>query len=338
MLKKEDESENIYESIWSKGAPKREIRCPSCKRVNRLDVGKATLRLNQCRCGKCGFLMFLKNEESFVDLKAKQYQHPLDKSSLRALRAIPGLPLMLKGFMNEIGEKPMRYQLLASSVQCGPDQFPQLYHQLEETKKSLGLTSETTLFLSQSPVLNASTFGAEDPVIVVHSALLDHLDDLGIRTVLGHELGHVHSEHATYKLLATLILQGGAKLGGWSQLLTTPLRMGLQKWSRCAELTADRAGLLASRSLEGSIRVLMHMAGGYSEGVSRRTNMKIAPFVAQARALKSAENDGWMDGIFANLVTLNRSHPYTAWRLLMLIEWVEYGNFLDLLLADGPVS
>jgi Zn-dependent protease with chaperone function len=335
MLHGQNDQENIYDAIWPHGAPKREIACPSCKRMNRLDVGKAALRLKKCRCGKCGVLMFRQKTDALLDLQANQYQHPLDKSSLRALHAIPGLPLILKRFMNEIGEKPMRYQVLASSVQCGPKQFSQLYDQLQETQRSLGLMQKTTLFLSQSPVLNASTFGAEEPVIVVHSALLDHLDDLGIRTVLGHELGHVHSEHSTYKLLATLILQGGAKLGGWSQLLTTPLRMGLQKWSRCAELTADRAGLLASRSLEGSIRVLMHMAGGYSEGVSRRTNMSIAPFVAQARTLKGAENDSWMDGLFASLVTLNRSHPFTAWRLLMLIEWVEYGNFLDILLASS---
>ena len=65
--------------------------------------------------------------------------------------------------------------------------------------------------------------------------------------------------------------------------------------------------------------------------------MNIAAFVKQARLLKTAENDSWMDGFFASVVTLNRSHPFTAWRLLMLIEWVEEGNFLDLLLA-APTS
>lgn len=323
----------IYDAIWPHGAPKKELVCSSCQRSNRLDVGKATLRLEQCRCGNCGVPMFMTNEEPLVGLQASQYQHPLDKSSLAALRSIPALPSILKSFMNEVGEKPMRYQLLASSVQCGEEQFPELYAHLQKSQQSLGISNTPALFLSQSPVLNASTFGAENPIVVVHSALLYHLDDLGIRTVLGHELGHIHCEHSTYKLLATLILQGGAKLGGWSQLLTTPLRMGLQKWSRCAELTADRAGLLASRSLEGSLQAFLRMAGGASEEMSATITIKLAPFIAQARALREAENDSWMDGLFANLVTLNRSHPFTAWRLLMLLDWVEQGHFLELLLA-----
>lgn len=335
----EPKDEHLYDAIWPNGAPKREMRCSSCHRVNRLDVGKASLMLEQCRCGGCGVLMFRTSKEPLAGLRAEMYQHPLDKSSLSALKSIPGIPKVLKRFMGEIGEKPLRYQVLASSIQCGEEQFSELYHQLTEACARLGIKQAPTLFLSQSPVLNASTFGAEDPVIVVHSGLLDHLNDAGVCTVLGHELGHVHSEHSTYKLLTTLIMHGGMRFGGWPQLLTTPLRMGLQKWSRCAELTADRAGLLASRSLEASIRVLVRMAGGYSEGVRRRTNMNMAAFVKQARTLKAAENDSWMDGFFASIVTLNRSHPFTAWRLLMLIEWVEEGNFLDLLLADPhPVS
>lgn len=330
----EKKTESLYEAIWPQGAPHKELRCPSCQRVNRLDVGKAALRLEQCRCGGCGYAMFRTSKDPLFGLSANMYQHPLDRSSLSALRSIPGIPKILKRFMGEIGEKPLRYQVLASSVQCGENQFPELYALLTQACARLGMKNEPTLFLSQSPVLNASTFGAEEPVIVVHSGLLDHLDDAGVCTVLGHELGHVHSEHSTYKLLTTLLMHGGMRFGGWPQLLTTPLRMGLQKWSRCAELTADRAGLLASRSLEASIRVLVRMAGGYSEGVRRRTNMNIGAFIKQARELKAAENDSWMDGFFASIVTLNRSHPFTAWRLLMLIEWVEEGNYLELLLAN----
>ena len=336
MLEKKSENDLFYEAIWPNGAPKKNIACPACGRKNRLDVGRASLLINKCRCGDCGAWMFRPKTEPIRNLAPKSYQHPLDYSSLRALKRIPGLPKILKMFLNEIGEKPMRYQLLASSVLCGTDQFPELYTHLESAAKSLDLNTIPSLFLSQSPVSNASTFGAENPVIVVHSALLDILDEEGIRTVLGHELGHVHCEHSTYKLLASLLLLGGSKLRGWPSLITAPLHMGLQKWSRCAELTADRAGLLASRSLKASINVLLRMAGGYTYGVSKRTKMKVGPFVRQARELQAAENDNWMDSIVADVVTANRSHPFLAWRLLKLLEWVEEGSFLELILADTP--
>ena len=330
MLEKRSKEDALYHAIWPKGAPKQNIECSKCGQLNRLDTGKATLFMDKCRCGSCGTLMFISSKDPMVALKGEDYQHPLDRSSLGALRSIPGLPLVLKKFMSEIGEKPLRYQLLASSVQCGQEQFPLLYEQLGQTCTRLGISTIPTLFLSQSPVVNASTFGAEDPVIVVHSGLVYQLDAQGVQAVLGHELGHVQCEHATYKLLATLILQGGSRLGGWSQILTAPLRLALQKWSRCAELSADRAGLLASRSLGASIQVLLRLAGGVGEW-GGMTQLQVGPFVAQARALKTAENENWMDGLFANLLTMNRSHPYIAWRLLKILEWVESGAFLRLL-------
>jgi len=336
MLEKKNENDMLYEAIWPNGAPKKNISCPACGRKNRIDIGKASLLLNKCRCGDCGAWMFRAYDEPIRNLSPQSYQHPLDYSSLKALQRIPGLPKLLKSFMSEIGEKPMRYQLLASSVLCGTDQFPELYKHLEFSVKSLDLDTIPSLFRSQSPVINASTFGAEKPVIVVHSALLDILDEDSIRTVLGHELGHVHCEHSTYKLLATLLLMGGARLGGWPSLITAPLQMGLHKWSRCAELTADRAGLLASRSLKASINVFLRMAGGYTYGMSTPAKMQVAPFIRQARELKAAENDNWMDSMVADVVTANRSHPFLAWRLLKLLEWVEEGTFLELLLAESP--
>ena len=183
-----EKSESLYDAIWPQGAPKREMRCSHCGRVNRLDVGKAALLMEQCRCGGCSELMFRTKDESLAGLHADMYQHPLDRSSLAALRSIPGASQVLKRFMGEIGEKPLRYQVLASSIQCGEEQFPELYMRLQQACDRLGIDLIPTLFLSQSPVINASTFGAEEPVIVVYSALLDHLDDAGVTTVLGHEL------------------------------------------------------------------------------------------------------------------------------------------------------
>ena len=92
-----------------------------------------------------------------------------------------------------------------------------------------------------------------------------------------------------------------------SKFLTTPIQFGLQKWSRCAELTADRAGLLACGRVDTAVDVLMRLAGGRSVGVSERTALKVAPFVRQARELAQAENEGWMDSAVANLMTADRS-------------------------------
>ena len=156
----------------------------------------------------CGTLMFRKMM-NLAGLHADMYQHPLDRSSLSALRSVRGCSSIETVYGWEWW-KAMRYQVRAS-IKCGEEQFQNCIPNWKMPVFEWVLT-RFRLCLSQSPVVNASTFGAEDPVIVVHSALLDHLDDRGVCTVLGHELGHVHCEHSTYKLLATWS-HGGMRLG-----------------------------------------------------------------------------------------------------------------------------
>lgn len=86
------------------------------------------------------------------------------------------------------------------------------------------------------------------PLIVVSSGMVALLDEEEMRFVLGHEMGHVGSGHAVYQtLLQRLIRLNGVltamPLGG---LGVRAILRGLLEWSRKSELSADRAGLLAT--------------------------------------------------------------------------------------------
>jgi len=62
------------------------------------------------------------------------------------------------------------------------------------------------LFVSQTPFVNAGAYGMDRPFIVINSGALKLLDDDEMRTLLGHELGHVMSGHALYVTILILIL------------------------------------------------------------------------------------------------------------------------------------
>ena len=104
------------------------------------------------------------------------------------------------------------------------------------------------LYVRASPMFNAYTIGINTPIIVVDSGLVDLLDDdEEMRFLLGHELGHALSGHAVYQTLLRRLLgltgvlyavPGGA-------LGVRAITAALMEWSRKAELSADRAGLLA---------------------------------------------------------------------------------------------
>ena len=77
---------------------------------------------------------------------------------------------------------------------------------------------------------------------MVHSALVDHYSDEELLTVIGHECGHIHNSHVVYlTALHYLTHMAGAvrRVDRCSRR-----RVALLAWSRRAEITCDRAGML----------------------------------------------------------------------------------------------
>lgn len=325
-------ADEVKEAIWPEGSPLKVVRCRHCQTRNRVPVATAVLDPASCQCGTCDRPLFLLPDEPLEALPSTAYEHGLDRKSLDALRAVPGFSPLLRKLLTFAAERPTRMYFRSAYVECGPDQFPELHELLHKARARLGTDIAPQLFLGHSPHANAGTLGFEEPVLLVNSALVETLEDDELLSVMGHELGHLCSDHALYRTMARLLASGASVFGGLGTLVTWPLQKALAKWSRCAELTADRAGLLASRDLGASLGSLLALAGG-PRG-KNRSRLKLAPFVRQARALAESEHASLVDGAFAVLMTLDASHPFVAWRVMHLIDWVEHGGYLDLLAGD----
>jgi Zn-dependent protease with chaperone function len=95
-------------------------------------------------------------------------------------------------------------QLLGHAVRVGPKQFPRVHELTRHCAETLGIVPPTVYIVNQ-PTLNAMTYGTnDDSFILVHSALIDHLNDAELMNVIGHECGHIHNNHVVY--LTTLFL------------------------------------------------------------------------------------------------------------------------------------
>ncbi len=331
-----DAQAQLAAAIWppDREAPTREIHCRHCGRTNRVRIPSAVMSPERHDCGACHGRLFLTPDEPLTGIPSAAYEHGLDRKSLSALKSVPGFPALMRFVLKHVGERSSRLLFMSDSILCSEDQFPELLELLGVARDRLGVGLSPTLFLGESPYMNAMTTGVEEQLIVVRSALLDQLTDEEVMAVLGHELGHLHADHPLYQTLAWAVLLGGSLWSGLVRILSWPLQRALLKWLRCAELTADRAGLLATRDLDASIGVFVKLAGGNRPGTSGRTSIRPAPFIRQARELAEMESRSWLDGALATLLTLNRRHPHLTWRAMHLIEWVEHGGYLDILAGD----
>jgi len=257
---------------------------------------------------------------TFPGLTAAEFQHPSDTAATDALKSLPGLDTLVSKFLEYGFERVYYLENVADNVRVTDKMFPRLYKSLKWACKILDV-AEPELYVTVDPQPNAFTFGHTRPFIVMTSGLIDLLDDEERLFVVGHELGHIKADHVLYTMLAKNIAAIVALLGqltlGIGALLGQGLVLALNDWSRKAELTSDRAGLLCVQEIEVCQRVFMKLAGGSARLIAE---MDQAEFLRQVSEYEDADRSN-LNKAYKLLLTAWRTHPYPIMRAKALGEW-----------------
>jgi Zn-dependent protease with chaperone function len=225
-------------------------------------------------------------------------------------------------------ERALRQVLLASSVKLGPDQLPEVWEPYRAAVATLDLPDVYDLYVTQYPFANAAAIGSGKPMIVLYSELVDLLEPDEVAAVLGHELGHILSEHVVYRTALLILLQlTMIRVPVVAGLPLVALRSALLEWSRAAELTCDRAATLVTRDPLVMCRTLMVMAGG---AASRRLNLDA--FLRQAAEYHEWDS-GW-DRARRFFIELGLTHDFPVRRVAELIKWVRGGDYDRIISGD----
>ncbi|WP_104105070.1 M48 family metallopeptidase [Nocardioides sp. 616] len=264
-------------------------------------------------------------------ISSRAWEHPADQGALVALRKLKGFDSLIKAMSGLINERTVRLMLLGSSVRVDERQFPVVHRLLNDVGTTLDAGSLPELYVRASPTFNAHAIGMEKPVIVVDSGLVHLLDEDEMRFVLGHELGHVLSGHAVYQTLLQRLL---AMTGVFSAVPGGALGMrgilaALMEWSRKAELSADRAGLLAAQDPAAATRVHMKLASG-----GTLEHLDATSFFAQAG--EYAETEDLRDSVLKVFLVEGRSHPFAVVRAAELRRWTESGAYAEIRTGSYP--
>jgi Zn-dependent protease with chaperone function len=236
-----------------------------------------------------------------------RYAYAADLAMLRGFSRVKPVELAAATVVR-MNKEFLRGTLLGSTVKVTERQFPSLYKLVERCARTLQVPVPQ-VYVANSPVMNAFTFGTEDDsFIVLHSALVDSFSEKELLFVIGHETGHIQNKHVVYNT-ALILLQRMAEL--FIGPLILPAVVALNAWYRRAEITCDRAGLLCSQDLDSASRSFIKLAVG-SKRLSDEVDM--SEFLAQHDEAQSSVGR-YMEAF--------QSHPYLPKRIKALQVFAE---------------
>ena len=147
-----------------------------------------------------------------------------------------------------------RRSLLGDAVRITPELLPEVHAAYRECLDVLGGGLTGNLFVLQSSEYNASVLAHDKTFdVVVHSSLLKDFSLPQLKFVFGHELGHVVFGHSKFNIREILSKPDG---------VAATLASLLFKWSRAAEVSADRVGLMCCGQLRDAVSALFLTASG----------------------------------------------------------------------------
>lgn len=256
----------------------------------------------------------------YPGISAKAYEHPADRAATAALGSIPLLDRVLKRLSELRFERAFEQLLLADAIRIDDRQLPWVAELHAETAAVLDLPAVPELFISRMTSPNAMTIGSARPKILLDPSLVKREQAAGLEAILGHEDGHVLSDHVHYATVLAILQQistaGGASV---ARLPLQTVLLVLLEWHRCTELSCDRAAALACDDPLQVCGALMGIAGGNVAGLD------FDAFLRQATEYDETEDVLSRPGRW--LTELGRTHPYTVRRVAELMRWVREGEF-----------
>ena len=239
---------------------------------------------------------------------AARYAVPVDAWIMKSLNSTP-LRAVLSRAMDQIVSYGFGF-MLANAIAIDHASFPDLFRALNHCSQTLGIpVPHAVVQQLDRGMFNAFTAGTDDySFIVVSAALSQYYTPDEATFVIGHECGHIACRHAIYQTLVTMLTQAGKWTFGTAlRAMLVAAEIPLLAWSRRAEVTGDRAGLLCCGDIRVAERALLHLVSGLADP----DRVDIEDYLRRAETAEDFHRLGQFQALFA-------THPMIPKRIAAL--------------------
>jgi hypothetical protein len=202
------------------------------------------------------FQRYVERRKGAQQAQAREGAHYAYAADLRLLRTLDRLrpvKMALEATVR-LWRSAARAELLAGAVKASQREQAGVYALGERCAERLHIGVPTIYVALADRTRSAHTLGTEDECYVVLSgALVEELTEAELADVIGRQCGRIQNQHV---LPATALFYLEHFASRYVRWIVAPALAALRSWSRRAEVTCDRAGLICTRDVDVSAAAL----------------------------------------------------------------------------------
>lgn len=246
------------------------------------------------------------------------YQHDDDRGAFLSLKKIKAFDKAVDWVIENTVEKVTDVQQIGSSISMNEEAAPKLYDLVHDIANTLDVDIIPQTYTRWGYDIYITTDGDKHPKMIINTGTIDLLTPDEQRFMIGHEFGHIKSNHLKYLLLCRYWSMYESYIPG-----STLLQIPLFYWSRMTDLTADRVGLLACQDINVALKTMIKMAGAPE---ALYDNLNVDAFIEQAESFKLSKM-GIMNKIVEKISIMDNAAPWMVRRASELLKWYKSGEY-----------
>ena len=258
------------------------------------------------------------NMKILKGLSLKDYQHDLDKAAFVSLEKIKAFDKAVDWVIKNAVEEVTNVQQTGSSICVNQDAIPELFNLTNDVARTVDIDSVPKIYTRWRYDIYITTDGDKHPKMIINTGAIDLLTPDELRFMIGHEFGHIKSNHLKYLLLCRYWSMYESYIPG-----STLLQIPLFYWSRMTDLTADRVGLLACQNINVALKTMIKMAGAPK---TLYDDLNVEAFIEQAESFKISKM-GIMNKIIEKISVMDNVAPWMVRRASELLKWYKSGGY-----------
>ena len=245
------------------------------------------------------------------------YKHPDEDVCLNALIK-NNIVRMLLAVYNQLRAETSDFaEIRNRNFRVTAQNWPKLYSLFRTAVSRLSIQESVTLYTEFSYSCSVNIVGTDDDAaIIISSACIEQMSDDELLALMGRALAHIQCHHLTYLKMNSLLDTLFPKIPFVGAAAAEVAKGLLLSWVRCAEMTADRGGAVASGSADYVVDAIMVQMGG-------RITKYPLDWVPE-KTIFSPMNieDGALFNTIVQRMTDQMNVPFGMLRIQDLIRWI----------------